>query len=49
MGNIHVKVFYIWKSGSGRHLREKLAHCGHMVDEDNHNSSSLAFGSGELN
>ena len=34
MGNIHVKVFYIWKSGSGRHLREKLVHCGHMADED---------------
>ena len=31
MGYIHVKVFYIWKRC---HLREKLAHCGHMADED---------------
>ena len=49
MGNIHVKLFEIWTSGSRDVVQSKSLRKDGRRTKTDHNSSPRAFGSGELN
>ena len=52
MGNIHVKLYEIWTSGSGGDVLQRkslrMTEDGRTKDKCDHYTSPLAFSSGEL-